>query len=588
MLDFETILRIRGRCDEAERGHLAGIVAWTIWLMGVEGLDSRPWMPGSLLTLFHYLRQATRWMIMQGYGRWDQLGEMEVIRLKKYMYHPVLSAAPVGPDARRYAMIALRCLYTYHRLWVRMPDGLIVDPAVDDHAVIRAVHQKHRKNAPDFVDGVVRGTRSIPWPLAQNLLAAAIEMVESPHVSTIIELDRVMREFVRTAPEGEDQGKRHRRAVSLLQQMSDTHPDVSALLATYPVNGTRDVYQLQRDLVTAGYIVLAIFGALRISEAAGLPCSGLIDDRPDGPWMTTIILKTSPEDEGSRVPRIVPPVARTAVQVLVAATAADRGNRQELLLSHDHDRHRTSLFTDKVAATRLNDFAARRLGPTAADWQFASHQLRKLFVQIYVRRFNGSLDAVQQHLGHTQARMIEAYLHDPDIMRMIRDEQRDLAVEVMASVMVGGSQASGFAVRAWRDQAAVYRARNMTPKEIADEARRAVDREDLHLESTAIGYCLSSASSGAQAACGRTEGGTPDYANQVDSMCLCCPNNICVAGSKSSLKAEYVLHRQVSESPDAADAMREASQRRCSIIMQRLDDLEAQSAHTTCEAEGMQ
>jgi integrase len=578
ILDFGTILNAPGRCSLPERQHLTTIAAWIIWLMGVEGLDGSPWKSASLKSLFHYVRQATRWMIAEGFGRWDQLGEAEIIRLKQHLYHPAPSSAPVGPDSRRYSMTALRCLHAYHRLWGRMPDGLLVDPSVEDRAVIRRVHNAHRQNDPDFVDGVVSGTRSIPWPLAQSLIATAIEMVESPHLTAIISLDGAMRRFVAEKPLGQDARKTYRLARELLRDLATEDSAIASALVDYPVGGSRDVFQLQRDFLTASYIVLAIFGALRISEVAGLPLVDVIDERQDGPWLNTVIVKTSPEQDGSAVPKIVPPVARTAVKAASALTAPDRSDQEELFLSHDYDRGRTSLFTQKVASTRLNDFAKRRLGITSADWRFSNHQLRKLFVQLYVRRFDGSLDAAQQHLGHVQARMIDAYLNDPDILRMIRDEQHELASEIMSGIMAGQISAAGGGLRAWHDRAAVYKARNMTLVEIAAEVKQAVAQDGLELEPTGVGYCLSSVQTGKQATCGQTKAGMPDHGNRTNAMCLGCPNSISTTGSEANLKAEYVFHKQVADSPDAAPAMIDSSQHRCSLILQRLADLEAQAA----------
>jgi hypothetical protein len=362
-----------------------------------------------------------------------------------------------------------------------------------------------------------------------------------------------------------------------LQEIAACEPTVARLLGDFPMSGVRDVFQLQRDLLTACYIILATFGALRISEAAGLSYNNVIEERSDGPWLNTLILKTSPEDKGSVIPKVVPTVVRTAVRVALDVTATDRGDRQELLLSYNHSSGRTALFTYHVAADRLNSFAARRLGIKGAQWRFASHQLRKLFVQLYVRRFEGSVEAAQQHLGHVSAGMIESYLHDPDILRMVKNEKIKLISEVMSGVMSGCLAAAGEATRAWRAQGAIYKARNMTLAEIAREVRTSIKGKNILLEPTPVGYCLSSAEAGSNARCGLDRKGMPDRANRTDGMCIGCSNSISTDKSESSLKAIYVVHKEVMESPDSAEPMREASRQICVGIQRRLSDLAAVS-----------
>ncbi len=578
LVDIEALLDSPGRCNCAERRHHATVVAWVLWLVGTEGFNGSPWKASSLPGLFLCLRRATRWMIAEGFGRWDALGPDEVRRLKEHMYRPDPGDAPIGPKGRENALLAMRMLFSFHRLWGRMPDGLVIDPTLGDRDLVRSLLRAHRKTNPDHVDDNARGTRSIPWAMAQTLLASAIEMVESPHVQAIIEMEAVARRLETETRRSNSPHHVKRIATEALAKAASGSARVRAFIADFEIQGTSDIFEAHRDLVTACYIILATFGALRISEAAGLPRDGAIQVRSDGPWLNAIVLKTAPEDGGSLVPKVMPPVAVTAARVASAATEAVCGGKRELLLSHDHYRRRTVNFTKMVVGARLRQFAHRRAGISPDQWRFASHQFRKLFVQLYVRRFEGSIEALQQHVGHISARMIEAYLHDPDILRMIKEEQKDLTSEIMAGVMAGTAAAAGRPAEAWRAQGEVYRARNMSLKEIASAVRRMLDMEDAHLEPTSIGYCVSSVKAGAIGLCGRNVLGAPDHANRSDALCLACPNGVATETSESRLKAEYVIHKQVAESPDAAPPMREASRRRCLLIRQRLDELEAQKA----------
>jgi hypothetical protein len=577
LIDIEAILSFPGRCNNVERQHHATIVAWVLWLVGTEGFNGSPWKASSMPGLFLCLRRAARWMIAEGFGRWDALGLDEILRLKEHMYRPDGGGAPTGPKGRENALLALRMLFSFYRLWGKMPDGFVLDPALDDQDVVRSLLRTYRKAKPDHVDDNVRGTRTIPWVIGQTLLAEAIEMVESQHVQTIIKMEAVARQL-------ETQTRRHktyhhvrRIATEELAKAASGSVNTRNFIAHFGIRGTSDIFNVHRDLVTACYIILATFGALRISEAAGLPRDGAIEMRSDGPWLNAIVLKTSPEQGGSVVPKVMPLIAVMAAQVAATATEATRDGKQELLVSHDHHRRRTVNFTKMVVGARLLQFAQRRAGVTPDQWKFASHQLRKLFVQLYVRRFEGSVEALQQHVGHISARMIEAYLHDPDILRMIKEEQKDLTSEIMAGVMAGTSVAAGRPAEAWRAQGAVYKARNMSLKEIASAVHRMLDADGIHLEPTSIGYCVSSVKSGAVGLCGRNVLGTPDHANRSDTMCLACPNGVATESSESRLKAEYVIHKQAAESLDSAPPMKEASRRRCLLIKQRLDELQAQN-----------
>ncbi|APT57286.1 DNA repair enzyme [Roseomonas mucosa] len=573
-LDFSTFFEVEGaRCTVAEIGHLTTIALWTIWLLGTEGLGSKPWKPSSLPNAFYVLRRASQWMAREGFGRWDMLGPDDIVRLKEHLYAGGQRSL-LGRWGRRYALTILKVLHTLHRRWSLIPDGITFDPEVDDKVVVRRVIRRARVDNPDLVDSGPGGTRSIPWDTAQALLSTAVTMVETIDADAVNDLVNEAQQALYQARRELPQKRVAAFVQAHLRWFGARHPVAGRLMEAYELKGAGAAIDLHRDLMTACYILLASFGALRISEAADLPAVGCINERPDGPWTNTVIIKTSDEILGSNVARVVPPVVRTAVDTALRLTAPHRSEeRTELLFSYDHDRALVSLFKARVAKERLIQFAKRRM-PGHPEWAYATHQLRKLFAQLYVRRFEGTLPALQQHVGHISNRMIEAYLDDLEIIRMIRDDQKDLTSEIMAGVMLGRSAASGKHAEGWRAAGIEYRAKNMTVAEVSKVVRRRLDGEQMHLEPTGIGYCVSSPVSAASGLCGQNSLGLPDHANRQDGMCLACVNNVSTEANESQLKAEYVLHRQMAESPDAAPPLQEASRKRCLLIQHRLRELQ--------------
>ena len=528
-------------------------------------MERRVWGPSTLLKTYQFLRRATVWMASDGRGRWSSLSAGDVARLKEHLYHVDRSGPPPGSGTRYQALGALVAMHT---LYVRgsIPDGPAVDPRIDDAACVRRVLAAYREVDPDHVDQGRQGTKSIPWGLAQDFLKAAIDLVEHPLADDIIAMASELRSLALHdgAPDRLPAGQISYRESRLLRRWHRNARE-RRVLDGFGIETTMEVKQLAQDLLTACWLITDLFGALRIEEAASLAAEAAVAQRNDGWWLNSVVRKTSPETAGSLVPLPVPPIVERAVELTRRATAVYRGDMKHLFAFES--RGHVATLSSSYAVKLMRRFARHRCdAPGAADFPFAPHQLRKLYVQLMARRFNGKLEVAQQHLRHVSAKMIEEYARDPELVRMLVAEQVEVAAEVMLGVMHGTEAAVGQPAERWRAQAVRYQGRTLTLR----RASALVTREQLRLEPTSIGYCASGRPAAPAAACGTGGDGLPDRANARPGKCLACSNSLTLARHAPMLKALYLVHRQVVDSADAAEPLRTASERQCRMIARRL------------------
>lgn len=540
--------------------------AWSMWVLATEGHYRRPNGASSVKHHFGLLRRVTGWMRAKGHARWDGLSVSDVDELKEWLYQLDRSKPPLGPSTREHVLRGLTATYLFRERG-SMPDGLAIDPRINDETCVRRVIQRHRLAHPDYVDKRKGSTKSIPWAVAQDLLGVAIELVEHPLAATIVTMAAALhgrRATVDTRKPG---------ALTLahekLYRLWRKDDGERAIVEAFALGNTLDFKELFRDLVTACWIVIALFAALRLEEAASLPLDTAVEQLNDGYWLVGVVRKTSPELAGSVVPLPIPPLVRRAVDLAASATAHHRGKRKQLLI-FTHAHRNEIVLNAGFGAKCIRRFARRRCRtPAAKTFRYASHQLRKLYVQLFVRRFDGRVEDAQQHLRHVTAAMIDAYTGDPELLRLIWEEQKVFASEVMLAVMHGTEQAVGNPAGRWRADAARHGARTMTTR----QAARFVERSGLVLHPIGIGFCVGGNQAATVAACGAGSDGLPDRAQASVVTCLGCVNGLSLARHLSLLKASYVIHKQVIDCKDAAGPLRVASERACAMLARRIEGL---------------
>lgn len=567
-VDLTELLDRTGQTVGADPAHLMNMAAWSIWSLGAEGLESCPWRAHSLLGHYKLLRLSTAWMQAKRKARWDSLSSEDIRELKAHLYHLDHSVEPVGPNTREHVLRGLTAMYVLHARG-SMPDGLAHDPRIDDAICVRRVIENHRRTHPGFVDKLAGSTKAIPWLVGQDLVKAAINLVEHPLAATIVSMAAALH------------GRRHagggaplvkvglRLAEERLYRSWKKSEGERAVIAAFTIDDPSELKELFRDVVIACWIVIALFAALRLEEAASLLIEASVEFRNDGHWLVGPVRKTSAELAGSVVPLPVPPIVGTAVALAGIATAHHRSSSKHLLI-FEHQGNDEIVLKSGFGGNCMRRFAGRRcLTEAARTFPYASHQLRKFFVQLFVRRFEGKVEDAQQHLRHVSATMIEEYTSDPELMRLISEEQRVFAGELMLAVVHGTEAATGTPAGGWKANATRYAARTLTTK----QAARLVERDELSVQPTSIGFCVGGSKAAAVAACGVGSDGLPDRAQAKEVTCLGCARGLTMARHLPMLKVFYVIHKQVVESRDVAGPLREASERACSMLARRIEAL---------------
>jgi integrase len=554
-----------------DSAHLMNIAAWSIWSLGTEGLEGSTWGSSTLLGHFKLLRNCTAWMHTNGKARWDSLSGQDVQDLKVHLYHLDQASQPAGPSTREHLLVGLTAMYVLRERG-SMPDGLAHDPRIDDALCVKRVIENHRRIDPGYVDKLAGSTKAIPWLVGQDLVKTAIDLVEHPLAATIVSMAAALHKLRHDGNGSPVKGSRLRLAAEKLYRSWKKSDIEREVLAQFAIDDPSDIKVLFRDIVIACWIIIALFAALRLEEAASLSFNTCVELRNDGHWLVGPVRKTSPELEGSVVPLPVPPIVASAVSLAKVSTAHHRSGGEQLLIFEDDGKNEIVLKSG-FAAHCMRRFAARRCRTTAArTFPYASHQLRKLFVQLFVRRFEGRVEDVQQHLRHVNAAMIEEYTSDPELIRMISEEQAAFAGELMLAVMHGTEAATGVPANAWRANGAKYAARTLTPKQAASLAAR----HEVSVQPTSIGYCVGGSQMAAVAACGFGSNGLPDRAQAKEATCLGCARGLSMARHLPMLKASYVVHQQVVESKDVAGPLREASLQACAMLAKRIQAFEAE------------
>jgi hypothetical protein len=295
--------------------------------------------------------------------------------------------------------------------------------------------------------------------------------------------------------------------------------------------------------------------------------------------MVTKILKTSEMPEGAATERPIPEIVARAIAVATWITAEYRQNGTTELFLFPGLGGEPSIGGDLTWIYRINSFARHvRVPMHVSDgdiikWWFTPHQFRRFFALFYVRRFQGSLDALRHHFRHVTEEMVWHYAQDPDTARFLADERADFTVRMMGLIATGEIAAVGLAAKQLKELGAVYRAKAMPPVEIEKAIRRKIKSEKIELYPTGYGFCFRSPSRAAQAACGVAADGLPNAAGRTVEACLGCANGCFTKHDEPALRIEYLTHKEVADDTRGGMVIRNAARDRMEQIADKLTEL---------------
>lgn len=196
-------------------------------------------------------------------------------------------------------------------------------------------------------------------------------------------------------------------------------------------------------LVVACVVVIAAFSARRAAEVCGLEAGCISEDRGH-PWLRVFIHKTLREHTHLPVPELV----GAAVKVLerLSARARQRSGSKYIL---QYNRPATDDFLGlnedgkPVMQLAIN---LRRFGyflelPRTDDgevWVFRTHQFRRFFAVLYIRRYElGDFEALSHHLRHWNPEMTRRYCLEPEVGALISQANTARNARVLAQISLG-------------------------------------------------------------------------------------------------------------------------------------------------------
>lgn len=293
-------------------------------------------------------------------------------------------------------------------------------------------------------------------------------------------------------------------------------------------SGPRALQAELHYLVTACYIIIAMFSGIRDSEMMSLGNGCVAPGRSkDGSidilWLHGTLYKT-----GERPKKwLVPPIVQTAVQVMEryaipfwrkmeeeASRTAPAGislGTDAVARREKVNRHQDKLFlgadTKLQGAIgvlsgnnmnwRLKRFCAQFniLGPNGVRWSLASHQFRRTFAYNYAKSQMGDLLYLQEHFGHRSLDMtllygdggVDGYDTDADLLTEIAKAKQERQMEILGGLVDGDVPlANGERwLGDWRRTVRTSKNRNELIAELADS---------ISLTGTGHSWCAGSAS----------------------------------------------------------------------------------------------
>jgi len=298
-------------------------------------------------------------------------------------------------------------------------------------------------------------------------------------------------------------------------------------IGQFGFSSLRDLQSELNNLVTACYVIIAMFSGVRDSEMMSLGKGCVVPGRSkDGStdilWLHGTIYKT-----GERPKKwLVPPIVQTAVRVMEryatpfwrkleeesSRTALDKGSlgadaaaRREKISRHQGKlflgadtkfQGAVSVVSGDYMNWRLKRFCAQFniLGPKGVRWSLASHQFRRTFAYNYAKSQMGDLLYLQEHFGHRSLDMtllygdggIDGYDTDVDLLTEIAKAKQERQVEILGGLVDGdGPLANGERwLGDWRRTVRTAKNRDELIAELADS---------ISLTGTGHSWCAGSA-----------------------------------------------------------------------------------------------
>lgn len=444
-----------------------------------------------------------------------------------------------------------------------LPDGLTFDPTTLPGPAELGFNVAPSRKTPELQEVVAQRAWQAAYGWLQTVAPQLLKCI--PTASDISSLP------------GHDTGSRSFRArrneltadsqyaADLTSLLSSLPFDVSVLLRSRPSATTHlggslelakcrsvEVVGAAWDLtIAAAYIVMAMLSGFRIGELLSISSGGLRES-PTGWRVTSTIWKTASRDTGYLTERPVPGGFAEAHQVLQRLLAAS-GRPQDEVPIFQNARHVLP------SRERMNELVNRFTSLHGIDWHFASHQFRKFFAIIYIRRFKGPIDALRWHFRHMTREMIESYIRDAVNARYLAEAKAAETEEIFASIIHGdGNYSFPPPVSRYEGILERYRALNLPLEEIEDIIHSAAAKDGARFFAMEWGYCVDPLAVTGAEVCS-PDRPSPDRGLAVPGDCFCCPHFLVGRENEARIRQSLALHQDIIGHPSSAPLAKKLS-----------------------------
>lgn len=353
----------------------------------------------------------------------------------------------------------------------------------------------------------------------------------------------------------------------------------------WPVRTVKDIQDMEKDLWTAAYIVVANFMADRSSEILGLNTECVVR-RLDGYYLRIPIYKEGNPEGGTIEERPCPEIVVKAIEVVRRLGHPSRtAHNKDLLFMLERSRKRGKI-ADPITLNKAIRRFAKVVGAHSINgkvWRFNSHQFRRLFVTIWTSyyEFGGNIEALRKYLGHGDIRTTVRYATGLTQGNALSEKAREMTLKIINSIAFEGREVQGGAAVRYTKVLSRLRIRLVPETRIADWVTHHVDKLKTVLNPMPWGYCVWSRIAGKRAKCiaedQRKVGKDRPNHKEICSNCAGCANFLKTDVFDGFWAAAYDRHDRIANNPAAPDTLRSAAKigRQIARTYARLEEQDA-------------
>ena len=319
---------------------------------------------------------------------------------------------------------------------------------------------------------------------------------------------------------------------------------------SYDMITPRRLEKIRRYLVAACFLVVTGFTGFRASEVLTMS-RGDVYQRGSKVVIRTRIRKTSGRPDGAEVERTAPPIVAEAFSLMERLATVIGRSDDRVWVSY----HNRNLTVGTAAAT--GRMFLKRIAKQDT-WYFSPHQLRRYFASFYMRRFEGSSDALSYHYRHISQRMIESYIRDRAGAAYLLQAKKELAFKIGEDVVNGYGSYAAKADLPISLAAKRCRAANLPLAKIESEMTKLLAETFHEVRATEYGYCALQEGQSEGAVCGARDG-IPDAAEVHPGNCAGCRYLVVGRDQLDHWTSARMLHQEVVDSPLTLPRLKQVS-----------------------------